>query len=81
MIGSKSNRNGIGTRIRIKSTIGTQTKTVKSGSSYCSQSELTAIFGIKDGPIIEAIEVLWPSGKVSTLKNVQPNQSIRIEEK
>ena len=80
LIGGKSNRNGIGTRIRITSSIGTQTKTVKSGSSYCSQSELTAIFGINDDTIIENIEVFWTSGKVSTRKNVQPNQSLQIKE-
>ena len=81
LIGQKSNRDGIGAQIRITSTLGTQTRTVKSGSSYCSQSELTAIFGINDDTIIETIEVKWPSGAVSTRKNVKPNQRIRIEEK
>ena len=80
LVGKTSNRDGIGAQIRITSALGTQTRTVKSGSSYCSQSELTAIFGISDNPIIETIEVTWPSGAVSTRKNVKPNQQIRIEE-
>ncbi len=80
LVGTKSNRNGIGTRIRLKSSIGTQTKTVKSGSSYCSQSELTTIFGINGDTVIESIEVFWLSGEVSELSNVQPNQKISIKE-
>jgi len=81
LIGQTSNRDGIGAQIRITTTSGTQTRTVKSGSSYCSQSELTAIFGMNDDPIIQTIEVLWPSGTISKRKNVKPNQFIRIEEK
>ena len=80
LAGQTSNRDGIGAQIRITSALGTQTHTVKSGSSYCSQSELTAIFGINDDTIIETIEVKWPSGAVSTRKNIKPNQQIRIEE-
>ena len=80
LVGQKSNRDGIGAQIRITSALGTQTRTVKSGSSYCSQSELTAIFGINDDTTIETIEVRWPSGAVTTRKNVKPNQHIRIEE-
>lgn len=80
LVGKTSNRDGIGAQIRITSALGTQTRTVKSGSSYCSQSELAAIFGINGDPIIETIEVLWPSGTISTRKNIKPNQQIRIEE-
>ena len=80
LAGQKSNRDGIGAQIRITSALGTQTQTVKSGSSYCSQSELTAIFGINNDAIIKTIEVKWPSSAVSTRKNVKPNQHIRIEE-
>ena len=80
LIGKKSNRNGIGARIRVTSAIGTQTKTVKSGSSYCSQSELTTIFGLKNDTIVEEIEVSWLSGSVNTLKNSKVNQLILITE-
>ena len=80
LTGQKSNRDGIGAQISITSALGTQTRIVKSGSSYCSQSELTAIFGINNDAIIETIKVKWPSGAVSTRKNIKPNQRIRIEE-
>ena len=88
LIGQTSNSDGIGAQIRVTSALGTQTHTVKSGSSYCSQSELTAIFGLGDStPVgenaqaqIDKIVVRWPSGAVNTLENVKPNQHIRIEE-
>ena len=81
LVGRESNRNGIGARLRITSATSTQTRTVKSGSSYCSQSELTAIFGIKNDTVVETVEVHWSSGKVNKLKNVQPNRLITIKEK
>lgn len=81
LYGSKSNRNGIGARIRIISTIGTQTRTIKSGSSYCSQNELTAFFGIGTDTSIQKIEVFWLNGNQSILTDVSPNQFLRIEEK
>ena len=80
LIGRTSNRDGIGAQIRVTSAIGTQTRTLKSGSSYCSQSELTALFGLKGDSLIERIEVKWPSGAVDTRENIQPNQHIRFEE-
>ena len=80
LVGKKSNRNGIGSRIRITSAIGTQTKTVKSGSSYCSQSELTTIFGLKNDTIVEEIKVTWQSSTVTTLKGRKVNELILIKE-
>lgn len=81
LYGSESNRNGIGARIRITSSIGTQTRTIKSGSSYCSQNELKAFFGIGTDTSIQKIEVFWLNGNESILTDVSPNQFIRIEEK
>lgn len=81
LVGSNSNRNGIGTRIRITSTTGTQTRAIKSGSSYCSQSELTAFFGIKKDTNIEKIEVHWLGDEVQVITDVKPNQLLRIKQK
>ena len=80
LIGSKSNRNGIGARVTITSKSGTQTRTLKSGCSYCSQSELSLIFGIGQTPRIDMIEVNWPSGVVDRLVNVNPNQLLVVDE-
>ena len=78
LIGTKSNRSGIGARIIVQSKSGTQIRTLKSGASYCSQSELATIFGIGDDTVIDSITVKWPSGTTDQLVAVKSNQSVII---
>jgi hypothetical protein len=79
-IGTKSNRDGMGAVVRIESASGKQWNTVRSGSSYASQSDLALTFGVGQDPMITAIEVEWPSGVKQKFANVQPNQAIVIDE-
>jgi hypothetical protein len=77
--GTKSNRDGIGAVIRVKSTSFTQSQTVHSGSSYCSQSDLAATFGLgKDASASIGIE--WPSGIKQSIGTVTANQFLTIDE-
>jgi enediyne biosynthesis protein E4 len=79
LAGTKSNRDGIGSVIRVKSSLGTQSSMVHSGSSYCSQSELAATFGLgKDTSA--SIEIEWPSGIKQTIGTVAANQFVTIDE-
>ena len=80
LIGEKSNRDGIGSRVKITTESGTQERTLRSGSSYCSQSELSIIFGIGNDKKISQIDVNWPSGQVTTLTELALNKSIIIKE-
>jgi hypothetical protein len=80
LIGTKSNRNGIGAKITVKSKSGTQTRTIKSGSSYCSQSELSELIGLGNDSQVDTIQVVWPSGTIDELANVKPNQLLIITE-
>ena len=76
LIGTKSNRDGIGAVIRV----GRQWSMVRSGSSYCSQSDLTQTFGL--GPDSSAtVQIEWPSGIKQTLTNVAANQRLTVTEK
>jgi hypothetical protein len=82
-VGVKSNRDGIGAKVTLKSSKGAKIfSMVKTGSSYCSQSELPLTFGL--GKPEEAgalsLEIVWPSGQKESLKDVKPNQSITIQE-
>jgi hypothetical protein len=82
-IGTRSNRDGIGAKVMVKTSRGLQlSRMVKDGSSYLSQSELPLTFGLgKPGEdTTVSLEVLWPSGKRDAVGNVKPNQSITIEE-
>ena len=85
-IGTKSNRSGIGARLKCITRVPGQEKPnsqideVRSGGSYISQNDLRVHFGIGKAEKIELLEIRWPSGQVDTLKDVKPNQQIFVEE-
>jgi len=78
--GVKSNKDGIGAVVRIQSAGGRQWSVVRSGSSYCSQSDLAVTFGLGKDPVVTSIDVEWPSGTKDHLANVPIKQIITIEE-
>jgi enediyne biosynthesis protein E4 len=85
-IGTRSNRSGIGARLKCITRLPGQEKPhsqideVRSGGSYISQNDLRVHFGIGKAEKIELLEIRWPSGQVDTLKDVKPNQQIFVEE-
>ena len=79
-VGAKSNRDGIGAVIRIDTASGKQWGMVRSGSSYCSQSDLALTFGLGADQAVAALEIEWPSGAKQKLTNISANQGITIEE-
>jgi hypothetical protein len=79
-VGTRSNRDGIGAEVRVHSGSGDNWQTVHSGSSYCSQSELTLTFGLGQETEVSSVEINWPSGQHDTLKNLKANNSYTIEE-
>jgi enediyne biosynthesis protein E4 len=78
--GVKSNRDGIGAVVRIESAGGKQWSTVRTGSSYCSQSDLALAFGLAKDVTVTAIDVEWPSGVKDHVANVPADQFVTIEE-
>jgi enediyne biosynthesis protein E4 len=66
--------------VRIESASGKQWNTVRSGSSYASQSDLALTFGVAQDPAVTSIQVEWPSGTKQKFANVPVNQSIVIDE-
>jgi hypothetical protein len=79
-IGTRSNRDGIGAVVRLKVPSGALWQQVKSGSSYCSQSELPLTFGLGRSAQVASLEVVWPSGTVDRISNVSSNQFLAIQE-
>ncbi len=79
--GSKSNRSALGALVRLESASGRQWQMVRSGSSYCSQSDLALTFGLGQDTVIHLLEVEWPSGARQRMRKVAVNQRLRIEEK
>jgi hypothetical protein len=80
LIGTKSNRDGIGAVVSVKSASTTQKQTLHSGSSYLSSSELILTFGLAASTKADTIEVHWPSGATDHLSNINADQIITIRE-
>jgi hypothetical protein len=66
--------------VRVESASGKQWSTVRSGSSYCSQSDLALTFGLGKDTTATAIEIEWPSGQKDRIANVAANQFLLVEE-
>jgi enediyne biosynthesis protein E4 len=80
LVGTKSNRDGIGAAVRVSASSDTQTQMLRSGSSYLSSSELVLTFGLAAHTQADAIEIHWPSGQVDRLKNVRADQIVTVKE-
>jgi hypothetical protein len=80
LIGTQSNRDGIGAIVRLTSGSDKQWKMLSSGSSYLSQSELILTFGLGEHTKADSMEVEWPSGHVDKFSDVNAGQTITVQE-
>jgi hypothetical protein len=78
--GARGDADAIGARIRVTSGSRTQIRDIKAGSSYLSQNDLRAHFGLGSATSVDRVEVVWPSGRVEAVANVSTNQIITIDE-
>jgi hypothetical protein len=82
-VGVKSNRDGIGAKVVVKTSKGRSLfSMVRTGSSYCSQSELPLTFGLgapEEGTTL-TIEITWPGNQKETIANIKPNQFVVVQE-
>jgi hypothetical protein len=79
-LGTRSNRSGIGTRVKVTAGGRSQIDEVMSGSSYYSQNDLRLHFGLGSAKHVDSIEILWPSGLKENIKDVPVNQLVIIQE-
>lgn len=70
LVGTKSNRSGIGALVRMFYGDLKGSRRVKSGSSYLSQSELPVTFGVGQHKVVDRVVIEWPSGRVEDFKNL-----------
>ena len=80
LAGKKSNRDGIGTVVKVTSGGSSESDTLKSGSSYLSSSELVLTFGLAQNVRAAEVEIYWPSGRVDHLTNISAGQTITVKE-
>jgi enediyne biosynthesis protein E4 len=86
LIGTKSNRSGIGARVSCTATFPAESKPhrqideVRSGGGYFSQSDLRIHFGLGKAQKVDLLEIRWPSGQVDTAKDLPINQLVTVKE-
>ena len=81
LAGAAANRDGIGARVELALAGGAKPwQTVKTGSSYASQSELPLTFGLGALKQAAGLRVTWPGGRVDTMGAVKANQLVVIKE-
>ena len=80
LVGTKSNRDAIGATVRIFHEGTSQSRLVKSGSSYLSQSELPVIFGVGKRDRVDRVVIDWPSGRTEEFKDVASSKAYECVE-
>lgn len=80
LVGQTSNKDGIGSRIKLIAGGKVQTTQKKSTTGYLSQNDHRIHFGLMKNDIVESIEIKWPSGKLQILENIKANQILKIIE-
>src|SRR6202022_3878932 len=82
-VGTRSNRDGIGAKVTVKTSKGmSQMQMVKSGSSYLSQSEMPLTFGLgkpEEGKMV-TLQIVWPSGKTDSMTGIKLDQFVTVQE-
>ena len=78
--GTKSNRDGIGARIKLVTRSGTQYNHMTTSVGYASSSDGPVHFGLGPDSRAEVIEIHWPSGLVQTLRNVDADRVLKVTE-
>jgi len=80
LVGKKSNRDAMGSRVHIVSGAISQIREIEGGGSYLSQSDLRANFGIGKAKRAETVEITWPSGQRQIFHDVEADKFYLVEE-
>lgn len=80
LIGTRSNRDAIGSRLTAVAGGLSQIREVDGGNGFSAQSSRVVQFGLGDHSRVDSLEIRWPSGTRQNLKNVAPDQQLTIRE-
>jgi enediyne biosynthesis protein E4 len=78
--GSKSNRDGIGARLKVVTEAGAQYNHMTTSVGYASSSHGPVHFGLGASTMAEQVEIRWPSGIVQTLRNIAGDRLLKVRE-
>jgi enediyne biosynthesis protein E4 len=80
LVGVKSNRDGLGAKIKITTALGSQYNEATTALGYNSSSDKRVHFGLGSASVIDKIEIAWPSGMRQILTNVKSDQILTVRE-
>lgn len=80
LVGTESNRDAVGARLRLVAGDRPQTREIVLGSGYLSSSSLVQHFGLGDAESVESLEIRWPSGKITQLGPLAADQQYLLIE-
>jgi hypothetical protein len=87
LVGTKSNRSGIGSKVMVTATTIpeaerplVQTEELRSGGSYFSQNDMRLHFGLDQAKRVDLVQVSWLSGQVDQFRNLDANRLYVLEE-
>ncbi|HEV2397181.1 MAG TPA: CRTAC1 family protein [Candidatus Sulfotelmatobacter sp.] len=80
LVGVKSNRDGLGTKVKITTAQGSQYNQATTTVGYNSSSDKRVHFGLGTAAVIDMIELTWPSGTKQILKNIKADQILTVTE-
>ncbi|MGA9352510.1 MAG: CRTAC1 family protein [Terriglobales bacterium] len=80
LVGVKSNRDGLGTKVKITTALGSQYNEATTAVGYNSSSDKRVHFGLGSAGAVDSIELTWPSGIKQVLKNVKADQILMVTE-
>src|SRR5258708_25841456 len=80
LVGVKSNRDGLGTKVKVTTSLGTQYNQATTAVSYNSSSDKRVHFGLGSASVVETITLSWPSGIMQVLTNVKADQILTVTE-
>jgi len=80
LVGTKSNRDGLGTKVKVTTALGTQYNHATTAGSYNSSNDKRVHFGLGSASVIDSIELTWPSGIKQVLKDVKADQILTVTE-
>jgi hypothetical protein len=78
--GVKSNRDAIGARVKVVSKTGTQYDHMSSSAGYASSSARPIHFGLRTDTVVDQLEIRWPSGLVTQMRDVACDQILTVKE-
>ena len=80
LIGTRSNRDGIGARVTLTLGAESRTREVHRGYSYLSSNDPRLLFGLGERTVVDKLQIRWQSGVVQILENLTANQELVVTE-